>query len=358
VSGLAPEQSSRYLSLLRELKSCCRFYDIHVHPYEVLFDRFSYESDASISGVLSLAGKCYQGPALAPFKFPEAAFFNEEQPDSQRLQDISLMLLRKVYGSVGAPVFVDHMNLSAMDGVLLLPVAPAWCDPVQFEGRMRWVRELYQDRDRFWIAGCIPATLEGEEIGAYAATLKERYGIRAMKCHPVVSGIDLGAAAGKGWLEQMLVACGALGLPLLLHGGRNNPYWGGSRGDFGSIWHLREIDFSLSRHPVILAHAGLHRCSAQEISEQGLSILTKMLNRHAQLYVDISGLGFEQLKLVLQSVDRERILFGSDALYVPQWEAVTMTMHAIQDLGLALEESFIQLASSNPSRIVFKDQEP
>ena len=42
MSGLAPEQSTRYLALLRDLKSSCRFYDIHVHPYEVLFDRFSY----------------------------------------------------------------------------------------------------------------------------------------------------------------------------------------------------------------------------------------------------------------------------------------------------------------------------
>lgn len=358
MSGLAPQQSSRYLALLGELRSSCRFHDIHVHPYEVLFDRFSYESDPCTPGVLSLAGTCYRGPALAPFRFPEAPCCDEEHPDSQRLQEISVMLLRKVYGSVGARVFADQMKLSAMDRVLLLPVAPASCEPAHFESRMRWVRELYPDRDRFWIAGCLPAALEGEEIGAYAAALKERYGIRALKCHPVVSGIDLGTAAGKGWLEQMLIACRDLGLPLLVHGGRNNPYWGGSRGDFGSIRHLREIDFSLSGHPVILAHAGLHRCSTREIGEQGLPILAKMLNRHANLCVDISGLGFEPLKLVLKSVQRERILFGSDALYVPQWEAVAMTLQAIEDLGLNLEESFVQLASSNPSRIIFKDQEP
>lgn len=358
MKGLGLEQSARYLSLLRELRSSCRFCDIHVHPYEVLFDRFSYDSDSSLPGVLSLAGKGYRGPALSQFNFPGTAFFSEERPASQRLREISVMLLQKVYGSVGERVFLDHMELSAMDRVLLLPVAPEVSGAAHFDGRMRWVRELYGDRDRFWIAGCIPAALEGEEIGAYAGALRERYGIRAMKCHPVVSGIDLGTSVRKRWLELMLVACRDLKLPLLLHGGRNNPYWSGSRGDFGALSHLSGIDFSLSDHPVILAHAGFHRLSLQEIREEGLPMLARMLERHENLYVDISGIGFEPLKQVLQSVPRERILFGSDALYVPQWEAVTMTLHALEELGLKLEQSFIELASINPNRIIFKDQEP
>ena len=85
-------------------------------------------------------------------------------------------------------------------------------------------------------------------------------------------------------------------------------------------------------------------------------MLDKMLQAHPNLYVDISGLTFEPLKLVLQSVNGDRILFGSDALYASQWEAVTMTMHALRELGMALEENFIKFASINPRKTIFEDR--
>jgi predicted TIM-barrel fold metal-dependent hydrolase len=357
VKGLGSEENSWYLSALRTLRSSCRFYDVHVHPYEILFDRFSYDSDYSNPLLLNLPGKSYTAPSLSQFQFPETAEFNDE-PRSQQLRDISVMLLRRVYGSVGEQVFVDQMNLSAVDQVLLLPAAPDSSDAPPFDDRMRWVKKLYGNQEKFWIAGCIPPSVSGEEIRQCAANQQQQYGIKALKCHPVVSGIDLGTTKRKEWLEMMLLACRQLKLPLLIHGGRNNPYWGGSRGNFGSIGHLKEINFSLSQHPVILAHAGLHRCSIREIKQEGLPILKKMLESHANLYIDISGIGFEPMKLVLQSVESDRIIFGSDALYVPQWEAVTMTMHALKELGMQWEERFVQLASINPKRIIFKDQEP
>lgn len=354
---LGPEETLGYLSVLRALRSSCRFYDMHVHPYEVLFDKFAYDAQSADPGVLSLPGGSYSAPSINRFRFPEVTEV-DDSPRSQRLQDISVMLLRKVYGSVGARVFLDHMDLSGMDKVLLLPVASDSGDAAQFDIRMQWIERHYPDRDRFWIAGSSPAALGGEEIGAHVASLKKRYGVKAMKCHPVVSGIDMGMDQRKQWLEMLLAACRASKLPLVLHGGRHNPYWGGSRGDFGSLEHLREINFSLSEEPVVLAHAGVHRCSVREMEQQALPLLKTMLKTHPNLHVDISGLGFEPLKLVLQSVDTERILFGSDALYVQQWEAVTMTMHALKELGMNVEESFVRLAGTNPGKTIFKDEKP
>lgn len=354
MKGLSVEECSRYLSLLRALRSSCRFYDTHVHPYEVLFDRFSYDGEPVVPGVLTVPGKSYTVPSAGEIKYSETADVKDE-PLSRQLLDISVMLLKKVYGSVGEQVFADQMSLSAMDQILLLPVAAESVDPAEFDSRMRWVKECYANEDMYWISGCIPAAVRGDEIREYAAKQQVQYGIKAMKCHPVVSGIDLGSSERKQWLEMMLIACDELKLPLLVHGGRNNPYWGGSRGNFGSLEHLKEINLSLSRQPVVIAHAGLHRCTLQEISEQELPVLEKMLESHDNLYVDISGLGFEPLKLVLKSVDVERILFGSDALYVPQWEAVTMTLHALKELGMKPEECFVKMASINPSNIIFKE---
>jgi predicted TIM-barrel fold metal-dependent hydrolase len=341
--------------MVRRLRASCRFHDLHVHPYEMLFDRCTYEPDPSRAGALSVSGKAYHPPAAGEFNFQETTDLGEA-PRSQRLLDIAQMLLKKVYGSVGEPVFHDHMELAGMDRALLLPVPLESASGPDFLDRMRWVKNFYGNEERFWIAGGVPPSVPAEEIRFYARELKQRFGIKALKCHTVVSGHDLGKMEGRQWLEMLLLACRELKLPLILHGGRHNAYWGGERGDFGSPMQYQEINFSLSDQPVVIAHGGVHRCSSREISEECLPILRRMLNRHDNLYLDSSGLGFEPLKVVLQGIEMERLFFGSDALYLPQWQAVALTMHALKELGMKQEESFVQLASSNPGRIIFKDE--
>ncbi|HJV66442.1 MAG TPA: amidohydrolase family protein [Geomonas sp.] len=350
MTGLTAAQTAWYLAAVAELRSSCRLYDIHVHPYEVLFDRFSYGASQVGPGVWSLPGKSYAPPATGPLKLSEVPESCPE-PRSQRLCDIGVMLLSRVYGSVGPRVFLDHMELSGVDQVLLLPVASEKSDSAQFDLRMQWILDLYGADPRFWLAGSIPPAVEWDEIERYAASLKKRFGIRALKCHPVVSGIDLGTGRGKAWLEALLEACQRLALPLVIHGGSNNPYWGGARGNFGSLRHLVEINLSLSRFPVVLAHAGLHRCTTAEMKADGLALLKQMLDRHNNLYVDISGLEFEQLSLVVDSIGQERILFGSDALYAPQWEVVAATVHALRRSGRGWQDRFLQYASINPQKV-------
>jgi predicted TIM-barrel fold metal-dependent hydrolase len=355
VKALGPVETAEYLAVLQSLRQSYPLYDMHVHPYEVLFDRFTYEDESTLPGVLSLAGKSYTAPSVSKFNFPEMGDFNDD-PRSQRLQEISVMLLRKVYGNVGEQVFIDQMTLSGIDKVLLLPIAAESSTPNQFHSRMRWVKRFYTDEERFWIAGSIPGAMTGDEVRPYVRALRRDYGVRAIKCHPVVSGIDLSTGMRKEWLEELLAACHESRIPLIIHGGRNNPYWGGSRGNFAALENLKDINMSLSGNPVILAHAGFHRCKTSDIEQEGLEILDRMLQQHPNLYVDISGLTFEPLKMVLRSVAGNRILFGSDALYSSQWEAVTMTLHALRDLGMAVEENFIQYASINPGNTIFKDQ--
>ena len=83
MKGLSPEQTSRYLSALAEIKRSCRIYDTHAHPYEILFDRFSYLQDPAAAGVLSVPGRSYAAPARAHFAFPEIAEF--DSAEAQRL---------------------------------------------------------------------------------------------------------------------------------------------------------------------------------------------------------------------------------------------------------------------------------
>jgi hypothetical protein len=185
VKSLRPEETAEYLRILQALRPAYSFYDMHVHPYEVLFDRFTYGDQYSSPGVISMAGKYYTTPEVSRFTFPEMGDFDDD-PRSQRLQNISVMLLRKVYGNVGEQVFIDQMNLSGIDQVLLLPIASDSGVPGNFDTRMRWVKQFYTSEDRFWIAGSVPGYLDGSELRSYVRVQKREFGIKAIKCHPVV----------------------------------------------------------------------------------------------------------------------------------------------------------------------------
>jgi len=355
VRTLPPETCASYLAILAAIKQHHRLYDVHVHPYEVLFDRFTYQETASVPGVLSLEGKGYSTPSIYHFRFPEIGELGNDSK-SMRLQDISVMLLKKVYSCVGEKVFTDQMDLGGIDKVLLLPVASESSSAAHFENRLRWVTEQYPDQKRFAYAGSVPGSIPTEGLHDYLSNLKAIFDIKAIKCHPVVTGIDLTKMARKHWLAELVRACGQCGLPLIIHSGQNNPYWGGRRTNCAALENLRKINFSVSGAPVVIAHAGFHRCTMSDILSEGLPLLKYLLNTHDNLFVDISGLTFEPLKVVIEQIPANRILFGSDALYAPQWEAVILTLHALNVKGRRIEEDFVQFASINPRSLIFEEK--
>ncbi|GFO68491.1 hypothetical protein GMLC_20700 [Geomonas limicola] len=352
---LPPETCAAYLGILAGIKQHHRLYDVHVHPYEVLFDRFTYQDSASAPGVLSLDGKGYSTPSIYHFRFPELTDLGNDSK-SIRLQDISVMLLKKVYSFVGEKVFSDQMELGGIDKVLLLPVASESSSATQFENRLRWVTEYYSDQRRFAIAGSVPGSVPTDGLRDYILSQQVRFNIKAIKCHPVVTGIDLSRMARKQWLAELVRACGQCRLPLIIHSGRNNPYWGGKRTNCAALENLKRINFSCSGTPVIIAHAGFHRCTMSDILTEGLPLLKNMLSTHDNLFVDISGLTFEPLKVVIEHLPANRILFGSDALYAPQWESVILTLHALRVKGRRIEDDFIKYASINPRSLIFEEK--
>jgi len=355
VTTLSIEECSRFLSLVREIKQDHALYDSHVHPYEVLFDNLTYREAENNSEVLTLEGQSYTPPLVTAYRFSEAGDF-DETPRAQRLREISCMLLKKIYGCVGQPVFEHQMELSGIDTSLLLPVAAETTSMEQFNDRLLWVGRHYRDSSRFWTAGSVSGDVKTEDLQGVVAAQQSTHGIKAMKCHPVVTGIDLREFSRKKWVEGLLAACGGCGLPVVLHSGRNNPYWGGPRGDFAALENCQDINFSASRSPVVLAHAGFHRCRLTEMERDGIRILKGILDKHPNVYVDISGLTLQQLKVVVTLISEERILFGSDALYYPQWEAVALTLHALNQLNLPLEKYFLKFAHINPQRAIFQER--
>jgi predicted TIM-barrel fold metal-dependent hydrolase len=86
-----------------------------------------------------------------------------------------------------------------------------------------------------------------------------------------------------------------------------------------------------------------------EVVDHDLPTLRRMLSKWPNLIVDTSGVSSRILAMVLRSIDIDRIIFGSDALYVPMWQAVAVALHAIRLSGAPLEDTFARIAQSNPS---------
>ncbi len=349
---LAAREIVRYFSIVDSLRRSCRFYDVHVHPYEVIFDEFVYPSDVAGTGIISLDGKRYRAPEISDLTLSTAPARNLAR-FSGDLRRISLIRLRHLYAHVGKRAFLDQMELSRIDSALLLPIAP---HAGGFDERMEWVRDVYGNDGRFWIAGSVPNTIGNADVCRYVSDLVTKHGIRALKCHPVVTGIDMRSRLAKERVEAMLAACRENFLPFVIHSGRNIPFWGDERGNCASLEFLGEIDWSISGGPVVLAHAGLYGCSAPEAEREMLPLLQRILSRHDNVFADVSGIGFDRLAMVLRAVHHGRLLFGSDALYEPQWGGVATLLHALAQSGSPVDEQFVQIASVNPAKTIFRER--
>lgn len=348
---LGTEKISRYLSMVGSMKPACRFYDVHVHPYEILFDRFPCRDEVTEQGAWGLDDRC-SPPAISELEL-KGKTDEVIIPGSVSLERIALIRLKSLYGRVGERTFSDSMALCGIDTALLLPVAPP---AGEFGNRMDWMRRVFRDASKFRIGGSVSNSWRDEDINRHVSLMEEEYGIKALKCHPVVTGIDLGSSRGKDRIEAMLDACGRHGFPFIIHSGRNIPYWGADRGDCASLDRLKDIDWSISGEPVVIAHGGAYGCRPAEIEKGVLPLLKNILDRHSNTYVDISGIGFEPIRQMLRKIDHGRILFGSDALYEPQWKAVALFLHALEESGGDPEKTFVQVAGINPARAIFKEK--
>lgn len=342
---------SKYLSAVKEISSAHKYYDVHVHPYEVVFDEFVYPFGSTAGDVISISDSEYRIPEISEIVlYP---LINKVKSfDMTSLKKITMMRLRYTYGHIGSKVFSDQMELGGINKALLLPVA-------SFHGgveeKMIMLRSLYPDKNKFWIAGSVPNTICNNDIEKYVLRMCKEFDIRALKVHPIITGININSNNGKDRFLYILDACGKNHLPLILHCGSRSNIYEHERGGYALIDNIKEIAWEISKSPVVIAHAGLYQCDDSEIKDKVLNDMKKMIARHDHLYVDISGLGYDSLSKVLTGLDRDRILFGSDALYEAQWTKVVTLMHALRCLENSAEESYIKIASSNPFKVIFKE---
>lgn len=347
--AIDPQDVARYVAAAKALKTGRRFYDIHVHPHDIVFNQLAYERTGN-PGLHRAHAAPYAPPSLGrlPLSSPGPA---KPMSDEWRSR-IFAMTLRQRYGHTGPLVVSDQMALCGIDEVLLLPVAgPSG----PFMEQMAWIYEIFSGDDRCHLAGSVPSDVPVANLSSYVGEMVHRFGIRAVKLHPNIGGLNLATSRAKEWLEAVLSACGANRLPLILHVGRNAVLPRMEMAANADIDHFDGIDWSIADSPIVFAHAGLYCCEADDVDGRIFPKLTKLLQAHEHLMVDIADLDFDAVRKVVGTLDADRILFGSDALYATQWSMMVTLFIALSTVFSPsdAEDRFVAIMSDNPRNALF-----
>jgi len=336
----------KYLEAAKNIKNGYEIYDTHVHPFELIFNQFEYQANPNKPDLYGIKGAKYIPPEISSILL--STNDDKDSLTSKWQNKIFHLMIRRLYGHSGPKVFGDHMELSGIDKSILLPVTQPneSTDPM-----MLLMAKMFGKDKRFLMSGVISNFIKNEQIKQKIKELIEQFGIRAMKFHPNVTEVDLNTSYGKERTEAILCACGECGLPLIIHGGRSSILKNTEAATYSSIYNLECINWGVSQDTVIIAHAGAYSCELQELENEILPRLNKMLLKYDNLMIDVSALDIEALTLVLKNIELERVLFGSDALYETQWFAVVKLLYVLSGMTADSEKDFIQIAAINPSRL-------
>lgn len=337
-----------YLSRVRDIKQSRLFFDVHAHPFELFFGEARYTKHPTLEGVYSTDPQKFKAPQATEILLPDDA----ETPGIRRLlmrAGMARLNLARLYASIGRGLFEMHMDLTGIDKVLLLPVLRPNDD---IDTQMSLMKAMYGNNKRFVFGWCVPASIMDEEIFAAAQDARLRFDIRAVKLHPNVMEIDPQSTQGRRRIEATLLTCGEVGLPLFVHGGRSPLLGDGKTSSLASVRNLKRIDWSISRYPVVMCHAGTYGCGQAEM-EEALQELGRMSAKHDNLFVDVSALEIGTIARVIQQFDSERILFGSDMLYETQWIMMVKLLVALERVTSHPEDILMKIAGTVPQKYIF-----
>jgi predicted TIM-barrel fold metal-dependent hydrolase len=240
---------------------------------------------------------------------------------------------------------LDQLAAVGLSGALLLPVARI---PGKAEEMLDASQQMFCSGTNLYHACAFPIGLQTDQLFDFFRAALENYKISAIKIHPSLAGIDPLTQNGHDQIEATLEAAGALGLPVIIHGGRTSALSPCEAAEYGIISHLETINWQLSTAPVILAHAGCYELTEDE-AETALSKLATLFEKYPNLMADTSNLRPAPLRLVLNKVCRSRLLFGSDALYIPTWEAWLRFLQALQEVSSSPDDDLVRIAALNPA---------
>lgn len=341
-----------YLAMARSVGLGQPLFDVHVSPYEVIFCELDYGPNAEHPGVHSLEGARYAPTRPGPLRIEDAEASDRLTERAEVPRKLSTMMMRKHYAHIGPTVVADQMALSGIGKSLLIPVVRPGSDPGE---QARLMFDIYGGDPRFDFAYCPSSLASVAETVAEVRAVSALHPLRALKVNANIQGIDASTPQGRACLEHLIGASRATALPMIVHGGISRLLLDPRSQAFAALDGLASLPWSDSAMPVVLSHAGMFGCSSAQVAAL-MPALDRLLADHDNVLVDISGLSFPSLCAVLERIDRARIVFGSDALYFPQWSAVVKVLYALDQLGMPVEETFGLLAGTTPAQHIFSQE--
>lgn len=350
---LSANQFNNYLIHIGQIKESHALVDIHVHPFEVIYNGLTYKKNLHHDGVYSSRDANYDPPAIKK----EGRAPTNLQASCQRLisedarQKCLMLTMRQLYQHTGPRVFADHMALSGIDRVLLLPVSGPG---ISIDDQMEMMTGMFGLDWRFNFGYSVPNAIGICDIAAVVNEAVIKYGIKAVKIHPAITGIDLQKTQDLERVEKILLACRDNDLSVIVHGGRSLDVRTSETIDFGELTRLELVNWSLAENPVIIAHAGIYGY-AEEMTELVVKVLRRILDKHDNLMIDLSGVPHSKMCRLLRMISTDRIVFGSDALYYKQWKCLVYLYHALRETFSNADNKFIEIASKNAQKILKED---
>ncbi|MCK4507309.1 MAG: amidohydrolase family protein, partial [Desulfuromonadales bacterium] len=249
----------KYLAHIEKIKTAHELIDVHVHPFEVLYNNLSYKKNPDYKGVYSSNITKYGCPDISEISDVAKKASNSCRrilPDEIRHKCL-LLTMRQLYLHTGPQVFIDQMLLSGVDRVLLLPVSS---EGTSMDEQMTQMAEMFGHDDRFAFGFSVPYDIKNNQVKAAIDDAVKQYAIKAIKLHPAISDINLQERDGLERVESILRSCREHGLSIIIHGGKSPDIKETSKTTFGELCNLDRVDWSLSGNPVVIAHAGVYGC--------------------------------------------------------------------------------------------------
>lgn len=343
------EEGLSYLALARELKDDSPWIDIHVHPFEIIFNSFRYMSNPFKKEIFSLDNSVYKPPSISPLRLVNEPYKPEVSLPQQDVSQMSILLYRQYYAHTGPRVLEDQMKLSGIDLSLLLPVLQPESDG---QKEMELMIRIFGGNKGFLFAYCVPNTIDNNDIKNDVRSAARLYNIRAIKLHPNITGIDLSKPGGRERVEAILEACQESNLPLIIHGGISPVIKNPAAQNYASLLNLTHINWGITTRPVIISHAGMIGASQTEIESELLPELKKILSSYDHVMIDISAIELTTLILIIKNIEKERIVFGSDSFYFSQWGSIVKLLCALKMTANRFEDFFLQIVARNPARFL------
>jgi predicted TIM-barrel fold metal-dependent hydrolase len=336
----------KILDLLKEIKGAGRYYDLHVHPFEMMYAPIRYRTSSTDSGLFSAGSSEYLSPEINDLNLQEGMDISGGMNDKKLRAKVVVLNSRRIYAHTGPKVLGDQMELGAIDRALLLPIMG---NKVAADDQLSSMKEMFGDDGRFMFGYSLPGDIPNDGIADEVKRAATEYGVKALKIHPAVMGLDLSGNKAKDRVESILDASKKAGLKVIIHGGKSPDCANGQAVSYGTVENLQHIDWSLTPETVVIAHCGCFGHSRSEVREDVLPIMDRLLGRYSHLAVDTSGIGFEALCQVMKNIDSQRIVFGSDALYEKQWVAIVKLWSVLEQTVSNPEEELLRIASRNPA---------